>query len=496
MKVDRLPDNPDDPRPDARDPRPDARDPRPDAESTDSPAPEDPAPPVPEHHPRPERAPGQERKPDQEQRPDTRQNPASEHPPESSPTQTDSPLNTPARAEPRSRQEHATPLPVDEQKTPAEAEGEDRDTRVAAETDAVPDGQWALDDIAVQKEAQQDLGEARSAEEPTPDDLPREEDTTTDDIAASETSERPNAGSPDQEDHLSERADAPPPVHDKPPPLTDKEWSEHVTEVRDTLDKARAAGLETHLMYTIDPDHQAWSKDRRTVHDTIINDLYSAARDIPNQGYAVVAGGLGGAGKTTVLGNHAGIDPAKYLTINPDDIKEELAQRGMVPGIDGLSPMEASDLVHEESSYLARQLALRAHRDGKNIIWDITMSTQKSTEKRISDLREAGYSRIDGLFVNIPVGTSIERTEARHRLGHDQYRAGEGLGGRYIPPEVIQRQTDSEWDSKNRRTFDSLTHRFNDWSIYDNSIDGRRAVLRESSSGGEVDPSEEQIHER
>ena len=144
--------------------------------------------------------------------------------------------------------------------------------------------------------------------------------------------------------------------------------------------------------------------------------------------------------------------------------------------------MEASDLVHEESSYLARQLALRAQHDRKNIIWDITMSTQKSTEKRIIDLRGAGYSRIDGLFVHIPVWTSIERTDARHRLGHDQYRAEEGLGGRYIPPEVVQRQADSEWGSKNRRTFECVKHRFNEWSIYDNSIDGRRAVLRESSS--------------
>ena len=167
----------------------------------------------------------------------------------------------------------------------------------------------------------------------------------------------------------------------------------------------------------------------------------------------------------------------------------------MVPELDGLSPMEASDLVHEESSYLARQLALRAQHDGKNIIWDITMSTQKSTEKRISELREAGYLRIDGLFVDIPVRTSIERTEVRHRLGHDQYRAGEGLGGRYVPPEVIRRQTDSEWGSKNMRTFDSLKRRFNDWSIYDNSIDGRPAVLRESSSERIVEPSEEHIHE-
>ena len=41
---------------------------------------------------------------------------------------------------------------------------------------------------------------------------------------------------------------------------------------------------------------------------------------------------------------------SQYLMINPDDIKEEMARRGMVPEIEGLSPMEASDLVHEESS--------------------------------------------------------------------------------------------------------------------------------------------------
>lgn len=122
------------------------------------------------------------------------------------------------------------------------------------------------------------------------------------------------------------------------------------------------------------------------------------------------------------------------------------------------------------------------------------MSTQKSTERRINDLRDAGYSRIDG-FVYIPVETSIKRTESRHRLGHDQYRAGEGLGGRYIPPEVIQRQTDPEWSSKNRRTFDSVKHKLDAWSIYDNSIDGHRAVLRESSTEGKVGPPEEQVHE-
>ncbi len=119
--------------------------------------------------------------------------------------------------------------------------------------------------------------------------------------------------------------------------------------------------------------------------------LYDAASGVPNDHKAIIAGGLAGAGKTTVLEKHAGIDRSQYLTINPDDIKAEMAKRGMVPKIDGLSPMEASDLIHEESSYVARQLATRAKADGKNVIWDITMSDRAKTEKRIEELRTAGY---------------------------------------------------------------------------------------------------------
>ena len=528
MNVDRLPD---DPRPDADGPRPDADHPRPDAEptrSTDSPAPENPAPPEPEHHPRPERAPGRERNTDQEQQPDKRQDPASEHPPESSPTETDSPAHTPDPAEPRSRQEHATPLPVNEQKTRAEAEVEDRGTRVAAEADAVPDSQGALDDSAVQEEAKQNLGGARSAEEPTPDDLPQE-DTTTDDTAVSETFEPPNAWSPDQEDQLRERANQPntptqnhpsegfdrgpgaaastddsnmrttasadgetsrqddgKPIDDRTHSLTDREWAEHITEVRDSLGKAYEQGLNTDSVYTIDGAGEVWLEEREQLHDTILEDLYSKAANVPCDFKALVAGGLGGAGKTTVLTQQAGVDLSRYLMINPDDIKQEMARRGMIPEIDNLSPMEASELAHEESSHLAKRLAHRAQADGKNLIWDITMSSEKSTSSRIEDLRKAGYTQVDGLFVDISVATSITRIESRHREGHDAWCTGKGLGGRYVPPEIVESQADPQWESKNRRTYEEMKERLDSWSIYDNSVDDRPAELIESSEGRRV----------
>ena len=271
------------------------------------------------------------------------------------------------------------------------------------------------------------------------------------------------------------------PVADGPRSLTDAEHAEHVAEVRSHLDKARLDGLVTDQKYTIDRARQVWSDEREVFHDSIIEDLYERSADVPNEQRAILAGGLGGAGKSTVLDKYAGIDRSQYLTINPDDIKEEMARRGLIPQVDGLSPMEASDLVHEESSHIAKRLALLAQADGKNIIWDITMRTQVSTEGRIDDLRSAGYTRIEGIFVDIPVETSVARSDVRHRAGHDDYLAGKGLGGRFVPEEIIRRQADPEWGSVNRKTFEAVKPGLDNWSMYDNSADGGIPVLADAS---------------
>lgn len=260
-------------------------------------------------------------------------------------------------------------------------------------------------------------------------------------------------------------------------PLTDKEWVEHLAEFRERLSEAREEGLITRRLYTIDPDRRVWSADRNRIQGSLVADLYEKARDVPCDHSAIIAGGLGGAGKTTVLTQHAGIDLSKYLMINPDNIKEEMARRGMIPEVNGLSPMEAADLAHDESSFIAKRLALLASAEGKNIIWDVTMSSRDGTEERIKALRDAGYTGIDGLFVEIPVETSVQRTDSRHREGHEAYCSGEGLGGRYVPPELITSQHDPEWSCKNRRTYEAVKDNFDSWSIYDNSVDGRPPVL-------------------
>ena len=171
--------------------------------------------------------------------------------------------------------------------------------------------------------------------------------------------------------------------------------------------------------------------------------------------------------------------------INPDDVKEEMARRGLVPEVDGLSPMEASDLVHEESSHIAKRLAYRAQSDGKNVIWDVTMSSLASTERRVDALRGAGYGEITGVFVDISVEVSARRADSRHRGDHDQYRAGLGLGGRHILESAIVEHADALWGSRNRRHFEQLKAQLDVWKLFDNSVDGKPASLVDAGTRDE-----------
>jgi hypothetical protein len=273
-----------------------------------------------------------------------------------------------------------------------------------------------------------------------------------------------------------------PDSRDRVRPLTDAEHAHHVADVRVRLADARSAGLATEIRHTIDPDHEIWSRARRVQHDQLIGDRYAAASGVPCERRAILAGGLPGGGKTTVLREYAGIDVGQYLVINPDAIKEDMARYGLIPVLDGLTPMESADLVHEESSHIAKRLARRAQADGKNLIWDFTLATAESAAWRIESLRAHGYAQVDAVFVDIAIDASVRRAEARYRHGHEEYRAGAGFGGRFVGEEIIRAQADETWGSLNRANFERLKHRFDSWSTYDNSIDGRAALLTAHSS--------------
>lgn len=257
--------------------------------------------------------------------------------------------------------------------------------------------------------------------------------------------------------------------------LSDAQHLDHVADVKVRIADGKAARLDSSFRHTIDDRHEIWTDVRSAAHDALLDDLYRRASDVPREYKAIMTGGLPGAGKTTVLTKHAGLDLSQYLVINPDVIKAEMALRGLVPEIAGLTPMEATEFVHEEASFLAKRLATRAQADGRNIIWDFTMCNVETASNRIESLHASGYAAVDGIFVDVGIEESVKRADARHREGHEDYRAGLGLGGRFITEELIRAQADPDWGSRNRASFEQLRQKFSAWSLYDNS--GEAPVL-------------------
>lgn len=282
----------------------------------------------------------------------------------------------------------------------------------------------------------------------------------------------------------------------QPNELTDADFEKRQTDLQNTIAKLSAEGKSTDALHTVDESRQVWTDERAKLHRQIVDDILNAHKDVPRNRKAVMAGGLGGAGKTTVLTQHAGIDTSQYLTLNPDEIKEELVNRGLAPKVEGYSPMEMSALLHEESSHLTKMLAAIAQDEGINVMWDITMSgATKKTQAKIKDLKDRGYS-VDGVFVDIPVETSVERAMARYRRGLEQFLDGKGNGGRYVPPSIIRENESKTHSSTNREAFETVADQFADWSIYDNSVHGREPQLvddnkrrrpRKSGSQGQLE---------
>lgn len=249
-------------------------------------------------------------------------------------------------------------------------------------------------------------------------------------------------------------------------PLTDPEYTEHVQKAEDVVARELAAGRSTDKTQVLAPG--VWNPERAEQHNQIVRKMLKGAISVPSQGKAIIAGGLPGAGKTTVLTKHAGIDQRDYLTLSSDDIKEEMAKRGMMPEVKGLTAMETAPLVHEEASHIANMVAHQAYDRKKNVIWDITMSSPGSVQRRLDEMHGAGYKDVRAVFVHIPVETSVQRARDRHRKGLEAMRQGHGPGGRLMPSGII-RSTATAHGNASHDTFTALKDKFDGYKEYDNS---------------------------
>lgn len=141
--------------------------------------------------------------------------------------------------------------------------------------------------------------------------------------------------------------------------------------------------------------------------------------------------------------------------------------------------MGVSPLVHEEASEISKELAKRLLRQGTNVIFDVTMASEKSTRSKVAQLKEAGYA-VDAVFVDVTPETSMQRAADRHRRGWAKHKEGVGHGGRILPADLIEAQRDESGvhNSKNRHAFENLKNEnlFDNHMVYDNDVEGRHPI--------------------
>lgn len=266
---------------------------------------------------------------------------------------------------------------------------------------------------------------------------------------------------------------------------TKEEAAERGKFVNETVSMYIDNGLITSNIHR-DKKTGEYTRARQKFHRKILDELHKKYEHIPSDGKVIFSAGLPGAGKTTVLNmlkdGQNGLDTKDYATVSSDDFKEIFAEKGMIPKIDGLHPMETSTLVHLESSYLADKFLKELGEKKKNIIYDFTCKDFKTTAGRMEILRKEGYEEKDMqiVFVDIPLEVAEQRAILRYSLGLNAAIKSKAnhIGGRYLPPDVLysNKSETGKYSSKNAEAVVDVYSYFKEKGlpkpiVYDNSGD-------------------------
>jgi hypothetical protein len=251
-----------------------------------------------------------------------------------------------------------------------------------------------------------------------------------------------------------------------------------------------ATGERFDTEYLYKREDGSYTPQRAAMHDQIVDELMAKNADVPADGQAVVLAGPPGAGKTSILKkSENGVADAVGVELNADgsfkshagensdDIKSIMADKGMVPVVDGASAGEMVNLVHEESSHISKMYHNRLLAEKKNVVIDGTLggtNEQKQIDK-ISSTKRAGYE-MRAIMVDTDPEMAIESASNRWVGGE---KRGDKHGGRYVPPAVTEaesRPTGRVPGAKtaNRENFEILTRPgsgvdFEETFVFDNS---------------------------
>ena len=276
-------------------------------------------------------------------------------------------------------------------------------------------------------------------------------------------------------------------------PRNDPKYLAYTEKVDKKIDQYMKEGKDTESLYSKKDANgsRVYSPERTAQHTALIKEYVDQFKDVPNEKKAWLIGGPSGAGKSTFLkkqGAELGLEmsekgPKNAAVVNPDDVKDFMIKLGMVPNYEGLKPGETAALIHEESSHISKQIQGLLLKQGKNIVFDLTVAgnPEKFIEKYVNPSAAAGYGKIKAAFVDGDIPTSLYRAGKRHQKPDESGNAS--MNGRYVPYNIVAAQgpsSGSKYKSQNREAFESVasTGAFDSVLVYDNKtghIDRRKS---------------------
>ena len=212
----------------------------------------------------------------------------------------------------------------------------------------------------------------------------------------------------------------------------------------------------------IDPSTGGFTKERQALHDRMVEERLAGLTPNPSGVKTfVLLGGGPAAGKSTLLeGGLLSDMGAQAVTVNSDDIKEEIPEaKKMIMDGDG----QWAAHVHEESSYLAKRIEKAAMERNLDLVLDGTGNGNIARAKsRVEAAHAAGY-RLNAHYVTVPTEVAVERARIR----------GEQTGR--VVPETVIRATHASVS----KTAPVIAAMADDFTLHDTSGSEIRLVARQ-----------------
>lgn len=187
------------------------------------------------------------------------------------------------------------------------------------------------------------------------------------------------------------------------------------TALSNDYPKANPDGKDTMEQY-MNADG-TWTKERQALHDKIKASFFEGKKPVDNP-VSYMLGGGPAAGKSTLVNSGLISLPENMVLAAGDDIK------AMLPEYDG---GKQAHFVHEESSYLAKQIMQEASAKKYNVLMDGTGDgSPQGVASKIKQLSMAGQP-VRGIYVTVDVETAVQRNIDRAKRT-----------GRYLPESVLR----------------------------------------------------------